>query len=70
LEKGLTVSALNDYAGGEGFANECTRWYDGRFTVDSIVWADENGCYIESSLSGSGELPELKLFFASFRLNQ
>jgi hypothetical protein len=70
LEEGLKVSAVNTYAGGEGFPNQYSRSYDGTFEVESIVWADGKGNYIDASLAGTGELADHRLSLVWYNLNQ
>jgi hypothetical protein len=70
VKRGLKVSAVNKYAGGEGFQSKYSL-YKGDFEVQSIIWADGKGNYIRAPISGSSdELLDHTLSYVSYHLNQ
>ncbi len=53
VDRGFKVSAINNLAGGNGFADRYEKSAKTGFVdVTSLVWADEKGNYIKSSLRG------------------
>jgi hypothetical protein len=70
VRRGLKVSTIDRYAGGEGFADQYRRNGDGVFEVESMVWADGKGNYIDASLSGTGELASCTLSSSVYQFSQ
>ena len=71
IKRGIKVSAIDNMAGGKGFANEYEKAAKtGNIYPRSMVWADQKGNYIKSSLRGGDDvsLPDKTLSFATFIL--
>ena len=73
INRGIKVSAINNSAGGEGLAKKYqTSYKTGEAYVITMVWSDEKGNYINSSLRGDEtvKLEDKTLSFVSYKLKQ